>query len=183
MGLWSSRAQWSLLGNSINPNWTGRGQSWPCQLWPQIAGKLIKYFIFFYLFLQKRLPYLFELFFLHDLKKWLFDVHFDVFSSEVRLRRPLLHPPLPPSFTGYTDHPSEAEVLLGRGPQYGAAPVINSNQFPVAGRVVCGGRRVLSWVCSLALSKWTAGTAPIWGIFRNWWPLLHGNTSNTPLSS
>jgi hypothetical protein len=49
-------------------------------------------------------------------------------------------PPLPPGFTAYTDHPSEGEVPLGRGPQYGAAPVINSNQFPVAGRVECGGR-------------------------------------------
>ncbi len=46
---------------AVNPNWTGRGQSWPCQLWPQIAGKLLKYLIFFYLFLQKRLPDLFEL--------------------------------------------------------------------------------------------------------------------------
>jgi hypothetical protein len=80
-------------------------------------------------------------------------------------------PPLPPGFTANTDHPSEGEVLLGSGLQYGAAPVINSNQFPVAGHVECGGRRVLSWACSLALSKWTAGAAPIWGIFRNWWPL------------
>jgi hypothetical protein len=51
---------WSSL--RINPNWTGLGQSWPCRLWPQIAGKRIKYFIFlFYLFLQKRLSDLFEL--------------------------------------------------------------------------------------------------------------------------
>ncbi len=33
----------------FNPNWTGRGQSRPCQLWPQIAGKLIKYFTFIFL--------------------------------------------------------------------------------------------------------------------------------------
>ncbi len=32
-------------------------------------------------------------------------------------------PPLPLSFTVFTDHPKEGEVLPGRGPQYGAAPV------------------------------------------------------------
>jgi hypothetical protein len=32
-------------------------------------------------------------------------------------------PPLPLSFTVYTDHPRAEEVLPGRGPQCGAAPV------------------------------------------------------------
>ncbi len=62
MTIWWLRLRIFNVVQSFNPNWTRRGQSWPCQLWPQIAGKLIKYFIFFlYLFLQKRLPDLFEL--------------------------------------------------------------------------------------------------------------------------
>jgi hypothetical protein len=32
-----------LCGFLFNPNWNGWYQSWPRQLWPQIAGKLIKY--------------------------------------------------------------------------------------------------------------------------------------------
>jgi hypothetical protein len=92
---------------------------------------------------------------------------------------PCRTPPFPPGFTAYKDHPSTEEVPPGRGPQSGAAPVKNSNQFLVAGRVECGGRRVLSRFLSLALSKWTAGAAPIWGISRNRQPLYHGDTSYT----
>jgi hypothetical protein len=110
--------------------------------------------------------------FWHDLKTWRFDVHFGVFSSEVRPWHPLPHPPpVPPGFTAHTDHPSEGEVPPGHGLQYGAAPVKNSDQFPFTGRVECGGRRVLSWAHSLALSKWTAGAAPIGGISRIRQPL------------
>ncbi len=37
----------------VSPNWTRWGQSWPCQLWLQIAKNLVKYFIFVkYLFLH-----------------------------------------------------------------------------------------------------------------------------------
>jgi hypothetical protein len=85
------------------------------------------------------------------------------FSSEVRPRRPLPNSPLSPGFTVYTDHLSTGEVPPGRGPQSGAA-VKNSDQFPVAGRVECGGRRVLSRARSLTLSKWTVGATPIWGL-------------------
>ncbi len=73
-------------------------------------------------------------------------------------------PPLPLGFTSITDHLRAGEVPLGSGPQFGAAPVKNSSQFPVPGRVECGGWRVLNRACSLALSKWTAGAAPYWGI-------------------
>ncbi len=47
----------------FNPNSTGQGQSWPCQLWRQIPDKILIYqiFILFDLFLQKHLPNLFEL--------------------------------------------------------------------------------------------------------------------------
>jgi hypothetical protein len=106
--------------------------------------------------------------FWHDLKKW----HFDIFSSEVRQQHPLPNlPPLPPGFTAYTDHPSTGEAPPGRGPQFGAAQVKNSNQFPVADRIECGRRLVFRRARSLALSKWTAGAALIWGISRNRWPL------------
>jgi hypothetical protein len=48
----------------------------------------------------------------------------------------------------------------------------HSNQFPVAGRVECGGWRVHSRAYSLALSKWTVvGAALIWACSRNRWPL------------
>ncbi len=77
--------------------------------------------------------------FWHDLKKWRFDINFDVFSSEVGPRRPLPNPPLLLGFTAITDHLRPGEVLPGSGPQYSAAPVKNSNHFPVAGRVECGG--------------------------------------------
>ncbi len=63
-------------------------------------------------------------------------------------------PPLQPGFTANTDHPSEGEVPPGRGPQYGAAPVINTNQFPVAGRVECGGG---GFSVGLALSLFLSG--------------------------
>ncbi len=64
---------------------------------------------------------------------------------------PCQTPPLPLGFTAITDHLRPGEVPPGSGPQYGAAPVKNSNQFPVAGRIECGGRRVLSWARSLSL--------------------------------
>jgi hypothetical protein len=47
----------------------------------------------------------------------------------------------------------------------------HTNQFPVAGRVECGGWRVRSRVYSLALSKWTVGAALIWACSRNRRPL------------
>ncbi len=61
----------AVVGIVLNPNWIGRGKSWPCRLWSQIAEKLIKYFIWkntcscrniFRIFLN----------FWQDLKKWLF---------------------------------------------------------------------------------------------------------------
>jgi hypothetical protein len=83
-----------------------------------------KWFIF-YLFLQKRLPDLFEL---------------------------LPNPQLPLGFTAITDHLRAGEVPVGSGLQFGAATVKNSIQFPVTGRIKCGGWWVLNPSCSLALS-------------------------------
>jgi hypothetical protein len=91
--------KWSLESDivahsepAINPNWTGWGQSWPRRLWPQITGKLIQYFVLFFTYSCRNVFRIF-LNFWHDLKNWRLDVHFDVFSSEVRLRRPLPNPP------------------------------------------------------------------------------------------
>ncbi len=99
-----------LLGRNIvlpaipsSPNWTGWGQSRPSRLWLQIAGKLIKYFLFKYLVLQKGLPNLLNLW--HDLKKWHFAVLFDLFSSEGQ-------PPRSARFYCYRikDHPRTGEA-------------------------------------------------------------------------
>jgi hypothetical protein len=90
-------------------------------------------------------------------------------------------PPLPLGFTAITYHLRRGEVPPGSGPQYGAAPVKNSNQFPVEGRVECGGRRALSWAHSLSLSNWTAGAASIWGIFQTG-GLYSGVTHHTSYS-
>ncbi len=59
----------------------------------------------------------------HDVKKWCLNVHLEVFSSEVGPRRHIGAPPLPLSFTVYTDHIRAGEVPPGRGPQSGVAPV------------------------------------------------------------
>ncbi len=116
----------------FNPNWTGRGQSWPRWLWPQITGKLIKYFIFCFLTYSCRNVFRIFLNFWHDLKKWRLNVHFDVFSSEVLPRRSLPNPPLPPGFTVYTDHLRPGEVPPG-----GSSKKFQSVSGP--GRVECGG--------------------------------------------
>ncbi len=61
----------------------------------------------------------------------------------------------------------------GRGATLPTPPSFSqhSNQFPVVGRVECGGWRVRSRAYSLALSKWTVGAAPIWACSRNRRPL------------
>ncbi len=74
---------------------------------------------------------------------------------------PCQTPPLPLGFTAITDPLKEGEVPPGSGSQFGAAPVKNSSQFPVEGRIECGGWRVLSRAHSLALTQWTAGAALI----------------------
>jgi hypothetical protein len=49
--------------------------------------------LYFFLTYSCRIVFRIFLNFWHDLEKWCLDVHFDVFSSEVSLRRPLLNPP------------------------------------------------------------------------------------------
>ncbi len=73
---------------NLNPNSTGQGQSWSHQLWRQSPDKILTYQIIFYLTYTCR-NNVFRIFlnFWHDIKKRRFDVHFDVFSSEVLSHR------------------------------------------------------------------------------------------------
>jgi hypothetical protein len=77
------------------------------------------------------------------------------YFSEVR---PQCHPtdstPLLLSFTAITDHPRERKVPPGCGLQSGTASQ-DSNQFLVPDPADSWGWGVLSWACSLALSKCT----------------------------
>jgi hypothetical protein len=97
----------------LNPNWTGWGQIWPSQLWPKIAGKLIKYHIIFYTYSCKNVFRIF-LNFWHDLKKWRFDVHFDIFLSEFRPRHPLPNPPPSARFYCYYRSPEGGRSPAGQ---------------------------------------------------------------------
>ncbi len=68
---------------------------------------------------------MFQIFFnfWHDVKKWYFDVHFDVYLTESGRDATMLTPPLLLSFTVNTDHPRAREVLAGSGAQSGVAQV------------------------------------------------------------
>jgi hypothetical protein len=80
-----------------------------------------------------------------------FDIHFDVFSSEVCLRRTLPTFPLL-SFTSITDHPRVGEVLPGCGLQSGMVPVRIPISF-LSWAVHSAVAQVLSQASSLTLSK------------------------------
>ncbi len=82
----------------------------------------------------------------------------------------LLHPSI--GFTAITDHPRAGEVPTGSGPQLWA-PVRIPILVSVQGHTECRGWRVLNQVSSLALSKWTDGTASLWVNSQNCRALLH----------
>ncbi len=118
----------------------------------------VLYIFCFYLFLQKRLPDFFEPLTFDKTSKndgltSILTYFYQKSGRGVLCRTP------PPSGRFYCIYrPSER----GRSPaglwsSVRAEPVKNSNQFPAAGRIECGGRQVLSWARSLTLSKWTAG--------------------------
>ncbi len=158
---------WSL----VNPNCARRGQSWPRQLWHQIPDKILMYKIFlntcsyrnvFWVFLNLR----------HDIKKWCFDVHFDVFSSEVR---PKCHPANPPfcsvllllqTIRGW----EKARRAVFRSPAWGQSGFQSVSR---PGHTESRVWRVLSRACSLALSKGPAGAAPFRASPQNQSALLH----------
>jgi hypothetical protein len=107
-----------VLIGFINPNSTGRGQSWPCQLWRQISGNILYNVLFFIWPIPE----------MSSKSFWTSDMASknDVltFFHQNFCRVTTLPPsPLLTGFTPITDHPSAGEVLPGRGLQCGAAPV------------------------------------------------------------
>jgi hypothetical protein len=124
-----------------------------------VQNSYVSEFLKNYLFLQKRLPNLFEL--LNRRQKGHFVVHFDLFLSEVWS----LHDPALPPFRS---------VLLllqtTRGWEKSrravvCSPVRRKSTFQsVSHPRLCRlrGWWVLSWACSLVLLKWTAGSALFW---------------------
>jgi hypothetical protein len=73
-----------------------------------------------------------------------FDIHIDVFLSEVLSLRDSADLPLPTGFTVITIHPSAGEVPPGWGPQCGAASVNIPISFWSWAVQSVRGRRVLS---------------------------------------
>jgi hypothetical protein len=98
------------------------------------------------------------------------------FHEKSRRSVPMWTPLLLTDSTAITDHLSGGEVPPGRGPLGSAAPVNIPKQFLVPGLVECGGRGVLSWAHSLALSKcsiYSYVAALFWADFQNCSSLLH----------
>jgi hypothetical protein len=134
----------------INPYCTRQGQSWPCQTLPSNSGQKFLCRIKTNLFLQN--SFWIFLSFWHDVKQWCFDIHFDVFSSEVLSR---CHPADPPPFAQFyfyyrLPEPGRSSAGLWSATWSGAS--LYSNQFLVMGCAECRGWRVLSQVRSLALT-------------------------------
>jgi hypothetical protein len=116
-----------LIGLTANPNCTERGQGWHLGSFNDkssnsrensyvsdlkqntlLGRNILKIFLSFW----------------HDIKKWQFDIHFDLFSSEVRQQRHSANPPpFPLGFTAIIDCPRAWEVPPGCGPKSGTAPV------------------------------------------------------------
>jgi hypothetical protein len=92
-----------------------------------------------------------------NFKKQYFDIYFVVFSSKVWLAT-MLNPPPSAQFYCYDRPPEGGRSSVGLWSSVSAAPVIIPISFwPERTR---GGCRFLSWVCSVALSKWCDVAAP-----------------------
>ncbi len=93
----------------FNPNYIQWGQSWPYELWRQIADTLLIYFIFEKnLFLQKPLTNLFEL--NTGRQKIMFWCHFHEFTQ----KNPSMVPPRHTPMLGFTVLMSSAEQSAAR---------------------------------------------------------------------
>ncbi len=114
-------------------------------------------------------------YFIHNVKKWHFDVHF----NEIMSKDWPQHYSSPPSSWFYCSfRPPEGRRSPGRlWPPVGCSARQDSNQFLVPGCGVCGGWWVLSRAHSLALYEWTAGAALFSANSQNWQPVKHGYTS------
>ncbi len=151
--------------------WTGWGQSWPWWLLPQIAGKVIKFN--FFLYLSCRNVFLIFLNFWHDLQKWCFDIHFEVFSSEIWMRcnSAQTPPPFRSVLLLLQTTRKTGEILPGFGPLSMTMPVripINSRSQAMKSVGEAGFQS--------GPSKWTSGAASLWVSSQNWQPLQHGDT-------
>jgi hypothetical protein len=124
-----------------NSNWTGRGQSWPPRLWPQISEKLIRYLVFFCTYSCRTV---FRISF--ELLTWPQKMTFWCPFWRIFVRSPAAVSPADPP-------PSAQFYCIYRPPKCGRSPTGPwstvrcgpvKNQFPVMGCVECRGRRVLS---------------------------------------
>ncbi len=81
----------------------------------------------------------------------------------------------PPSFgfTANTDHLSMGEVPLGPWSTVLCSASQHFGQFLVPGRSECGGRLILSWARSLALSNLSTDATLMWANSRNHSALWH----------
>ncbi len=159
------------IRGSCIPNCNRWGHSWPCQLWHQIPDKIFMYQITKKLSSRNIFWIFFEL--LTRCQKMTFWCPF----WRIFVRSPAAMPPCQPP-------PFHSVYCFYRRPEGGRSPAgrwcavhcytsQDSNQFPVLGHIVWGDWWVLSQACSLALSKWTAGTAPFWANSQNHSALLH----------
>ncbi len=86
------------------------------------------------------------------------DVHFDIFSSEARLRCHPVKPSHSAQFYCCLPEGERSPARLWSAVQRGTSQ--DSNQFLVTGHAECRDWPVPSWACSLTLSKLTAGATP-----------------------
>ncbi len=140
----------------FNPNCTGQDKSLPCQIWCQIPDKI------FYVpeknTYSSRNIFRIVLNFRQDVKKRYFDIYFVVFSSKVWLRCHHAKPPPSTQFYCYDRPPEGERSSIGLWSSVIGAPVnIPISFWPERTQ---GGCRFLSWVRSVALSKWYDVAAP-----------------------
>ncbi len=147
-----------------------RLKCWPRRLRCQIAGKPILYLFFLNTYSCRNVVQIF-FYFTHNIKKWGFDIHFNIKSPSTA------PPPLSP-------FPFRWVLLLFQTPEEERSPKVlwsavwhstsqHSGQFPMPGSPEWGGRWVFSWVPFLSLSKWTDGATPFWENSQNRSALLH----------
>ncbi len=85
-----------------------------------------------------------------------------MYAKGLAVAPPLRPPPNSGQFSCYFRPPKAGRIPDGLLSLVQPGASQGSNQFWVMGPTECGGWWVLSWVHSLALSKWTDGAAPFW---------------------
>jgi hypothetical protein len=143
------------------PYRTGRGQGWPCRLfyvkfWENLLSTVL--YLFQNTYSCRNFLQIFFLF-IHNVKKWHLDAHFNYIMSKVQQWH---HPTPLAQFYSYFRPPEGRRSPDGLWFTVWGGTSQDSNHFPVWGYTECQWQRILSWVRSLALFKWTDGTAPFW---------------------